>query len=291
VTGRVTAALGAVYVLWGSTYLAIRVMVETIPPLLGAGVRFCLAGAGLAVALRVVRGAASLRIARSGLLAAALTGALILAGGIGLLTVAEQDVPSGAAAVVIATVPAWVVLLRAVTGDRPPLSTVAAVAGGLAGVSLVVGEALSGRAAGEAVVALIVAAALTGLGLFLSPRLPLPRDALVATAYEMLAGGAILLVAGLAFGELGELGASSRSIAALAYLVLFGSVAAYGAFVWLLQNASPSLVSTYAFVNPVVAVALGALVLDEALTSGFLLGSVLVIASAGVIWRDARSAA
>jgi drug/metabolite transporter (DMT)-like permease len=279
---RVVAALGIVYVVWGSTYLAIRVMVEDVPPLLAAGLRFALAGVLLAGVLVGVGGPVRLRTTPREAASACLTGLLILVGGIGLLTVAEREAPSGLAALVIASVPLWVLILRAALGDRPQARTVVGVGVGLAGVTLVIGAGSDIDVRPWALATLVTAAVLTGLGGVLSARLAMPADAFAATTYEMLAAGVVLTLAGLAVGELGELhvaALSAASIAAFAYLVVAGSLVAYAAFVWLLDHANVSLVATYAYVNPVVAVALGWAVLGESLTLPIALGAAAVVGS------------
>jgi drug/metabolite transporter (DMT)-like permease len=289
---RVAGALGVLYLVWGSTYLAIRVMVEEVPPLLGAGLRFCLAGLVLAVVLLIVGGPARLRTGLREAASAALTGLLILVGGIGLLTVAERDAPSGLAALVIASVPLWVLVLRGAFGDRPRPRTIASVGIGLVGVGLVIVAGSSVDARPSALAILVTAAVLTALGAVLSNRLTMPSDAFAATTVEMLAAGTVLAVLGFAAGEADDLrvGAlSTDSLAAFAYLVVPGSLVAYTAFVWLLDNASVSLVATYAYVTPVVAVALGWAILDEAVTLPIVLGALLVLGSVAATPADDRS--
>jgi drug/metabolite transporter (DMT)-like permease len=280
VSGRAVLALGTIYVVWGSTYLAIRVMVESVPPLLGAGVRFLAAGALLAAGIALVRGRGALLVAPRALGACATTGLLILVGGIGLVTVAEQDVPSSLAALVIASVPVWVVLLGAAGSERLGPASLAGIALGVVGVALVTGGAGEAVDAPWALGLLLVAAATTAIGLHVSPHIALPPDALVATMYEMLVAGVVLTLLGVATGELGSLGSdafTTRSTAALLYLVVFGSIVGYGAFVWALQHLRPALVSTYAFVNPLVALVLGWALLDERLSPVAGAGAALVV--------------
>jgi drug/metabolite transporter (DMT)-like permease len=289
---RVSAALGVLYLGWGSTYLAIRVMVEDVPPLLGAGFRFALAGLLLAGALVALDGPARLRVSLRQATSAALIGMLVLVGGIGLLTVAERDAPSGLAALVIASVPLWVLVLRAALADPPRPRTVASVGVGLLGVSLVIVGGSNVDAGASALAILVTAAVLTAVGAVLSTRLSMPSDAFVATTIETLAAGAALTLLGFAAGEAGELriGAlPTDSVAAFAYLVVVGSIGAYTAFVWLLDNASVSLVATYAYVTPVVAIALGWAILDETITVPIALGALLVIGSVAVAPADDRS--
>lgn len=281
---RVWSALGAVYVIWGSTYLAIRVMVRDIPPLLGAGTRFLVAG-GVMLAVLAARGHA-VRVPRGALAATALVGVLLAAGGNGIVTVAEQEVPSGLAALLVASVPLWVVVLRiVVAGERVAAATLAGVAVGFGGLGVLL---LPGSRPTDAtttgVVLVLVAAASWALGSFLSPRLALPSDPLVSTAWQMLFGGVVLAVAGVAAGEPADVhAASAESILALAYLITAGSWVAYTAYAWLLQNAPLSQVATYAYVNPLVAVVLGWAILGEDLGPATLVGAGLVVASVAAI--------
>lgn len=283
---RVWAALGIVYVFWGSTYLAIRYAVETIPPLLSAGLRFGVAGLIMLVGVLAVRGTRTLRITRTQLLTGSASGVLLLAGGNGLVSVAEQKVDSGLAALLIACVPLWIVVLRTVLGDRPGLATASGVLLGLAGVALIfVPGGGSGSDLGYA--ALCVVAALSwAAGSLLVTRRPVPADPLVLTAVQMLAGGLVLLVLAPATGELSGFAAGAVSTASwvgVAYLVVFGSLVAFTAYVWLLGHAPVSVVSTYAYVNPAVAVLLGALIADERLTGAALAGGVVVLAAVAVV--------
>lgn len=283
----VWVALLIVYVVWGSTYIGIRVTVESIPPFLSAGVRFVAAGALMLAFLTVRRGWAAVRPTPRQLAAAVLVGALLLVGGNGLLVYAEQTVPAGLAALIIALVPLWIVLLRAAGGDRPPLATYAGVALGVVGVAVL---ALPGERPGDAstlgLVLCVLASLSWAVGSSISGRAGLPSDPFVGSAYEMLAGGAMLTAIGLASGEGGDLdlgAVSLRSAAGLAYLVVFGSLVAFSAYVWLLQNAPISRVSTYAYVNPAVAIALGALLLDEAITASIIAGGALIVGAVALV--------
>jgi drug/metabolite transporter (DMT)-like permease len=293
---NVWLALGIVYVVWGSTYLAIAIAVETLPPLLYSGVRFAIAGVILAAWLTLRR--VDLRVSRRELGGAATVGVLMLAGGNGLVSLAERTVPSGVAALIVASIPLWIVVYRMIAGERVGRDLFSGVFLGLVGVAiLVVPGGLNGTIDPLGALMLFGATLSWALGTFLSPRLGTPRNALVSTTYQMLAGGVVLIVAALPKGELAHLDAaifSTRSLIAFAYLVVFGSLVAYTAFTWLLQSASVSLVSTYAFVNPVVAVALGALILGEPITPTILVGAaVIVVAVAFIVFRQnaARRAA
>jgi drug/metabolite transporter (DMT)-like permease len=283
----VWSALGVVYLVWGSTYLAIAIAVQTLPPLLSAGIRFLLAGALLAVWIVARQGRAALRVSRAQLGGAALVGILLLAGGNGLVVLAERTVPSGLAALVVASVPLWIVVFRLIAGDRVAASLVIGVLVGFAGVAiLVVPRGASGEVDAAGLLMVVGASFSWALGTFASPRLPTPRDPLASTAVQMLAGGGLLIVVAIAIGEPAHADPSAFSTAsllALAYLVVFGSLVAFSAYTWLLQHAPVSVVATYAYVNPVVAVLLGALVLGEAVTPSMLIGAAIILAAVAFI--------
>jgi drug/metabolite transporter (DMT)-like permease len=284
----VWSALGIVYVLWGATYVAIRVMVEDVPPLLGAGLRFAIAGVAM-LGFLAARGR-PIRVPARSLGAAALIGLLLPAGGNGLVTVAERDVPAGLAALLIASVPLWVVLLRStVGGERVNGGTLAGVAVGFAGLGLLL---LPGSRPAEAtaggILLVLVAAGSRATGSFLSPRLSLPSDPLVSTGWQMVVGGGAMLVGALVTGEAGDLhlaDTATKSLLAFAYLVVGGSLVAFTAYAWLLQNVPISKVATYAYVNPLVAVLLGWALLSEELSVGTLAGAALIVASVATIVR------
>jgi drug/metabolite transporter (DMT)-like permease len=284
-------ALGIVYLAWGGTYPAIRVMVETAPPLVATGVRFIVAGVLLYGWLLVRGGRDRVRLPRRETAGAAIVGMVIL-GDIGLLALAEQEVPAGLAALIIASVPLWIVLLRLAAGERPARLTLAAVVAGLAGVALLVAPGGGSGAPLGWLLLLVGAAAIEATGQFFSPRAPLPADALVSTAVQLLAAGATLAVAGLAAGEKIDPGRfSGDALLAFAYLVGPGSLVAYAAFVWLLANVPISTVSTYAYVNPVVTVFVGWTLLDEEITPAIAAGALAVLASVALIVRDRDRAA
>jgi len=287
--------LGTVYVVWGSTYLAIRVMVRTVPPLLGAGLRYLVAGALLALALRLRRGRGSLGVDRRQVLSAVGVGSFLLFGGNGLVTVAERHVPSGLAALLVASVPLWVVALRPVLGERTGRLALVGTALGFVGVGLLV---LPGNRPGGAplgAMLLVVLAALSwASGSLLSRRVALPREPFLSTAVQMLGGGAVMTVVGAASGELGSAhpgSLSGESIAAFAYLVLAGSLAAFTAYAWLLQHVPIGRVATYAYVNPVVAVALGWLVLGEPIGTLTAVAAALVVGSVAITVRGDQGGA
>ncbi|MGW7327866.1 EamA family transporter [Streptomyces sp. NPDC054840] len=291
ISGAVWAALALVYVVWGSTYLGIRIVVETMPPFLSAGARFITAGLLLAAVVAWRYGPAALRATRAQLGSAALVGLLLVLGGNGLVVLAETSVPSGLAALLVAAVPMWVVVLRASTGDRPPPRTLAGVLVGLAGLAVLTSPGLSGAVRLSGVLMVVAASVLWSLGSFSAPRLKLPANPFTGSAYQMFAGGVAAVVVGLLRGEhrgLDPAAFSTASWLALAYLTVVGSLVGFTAYVWLLQAAPLSLVSTYAYVNPVVAVALGTLILDEALTWPIMVGGAIVVVAVGVIVSTER---
>jgi drug/metabolite transporter (DMT)-like permease len=284
----VWAALGVVYLVWGSTYLAIAVVVKTMPPLLTAGARFIVAGLLISLVIAVLRGWRSLLITRGQLLSAALVGGALLLGGNGLVMLAEQQIPSGLAALIIATEPLFIVLLRRFNAERVGRGTLLGVVIGFGGVALLVSGGLTGQFELIGILLVIGASIAWSLGSFYSPRLPLPADPFVSTAAQMLAGGVLLTVVGVAAGELPDVRPADfapESILALAYLIVFGSIAAFSAYTWLLQHASMSKVSTYAYVNPVVAIFLGWLILSEPVTAAMLAGGALIIAAVALVIR------
>jgi drug/metabolite transporter (DMT)-like permease len=281
-------ALVTVYLVWGSTYLAIRVVVETAPPLLAMGLRFLAAGTLLGAVLALRRGPAALRVTPRQLGGAATVGLLLLLGGNGMVAVAEQTVPSGITALLVAATPLWLVCLRTAAHDRPTARSLVGTVVGFLGIAVLVRP---GASLGEDVepwgLALVVAAAGSwAVGSFLASRLPMPADAFVATSWEMLLGGGAMALVAVATGELDGFSpgqVAGEAWAWLAYLVVVGSIVAFSAYVWLLHNAPISLTATYAYVNPVVAVVLGAIVLSEPVTAAVLLGGAVVVLGVGLV--------
>ena len=288
---QVWSGLWIVYLVWGSTYLAIRVMVETVPPLLGAGVRFTIAGAVMVAVLAVRLGPAAVRPTRGALLGAGLIG-LLLPGANAVVSVAEQHVPSSLAALLIASVPLWVILLRRGAGERVTRASFGAVLLGFAGVALLVRPGpQSGDASVVGLLTCVAAAVMWASGSFASRRVELPAHPLVSTGWQMLLGGIACLVAGLVTGEAPQVDAaelSVRSLLALGYLIVFGSWLAFTAYAWLLQNAPLSRVSTYAYVNPVVAIVLGWLILDEVVAPVTIVGAAIIVVSVALVVRSER---
>ena len=256
---RLATALTTVYVVWGSTYLAIAVAERTMPPLLMLSVRFVVAG-GLLYAWCVRRGhVAAARPGRREWLAAAVIGALLLAASTGGLAVAEMSVPSGLAALLVASIPLFMAILdRTVHGVRIPAAAGIGILTGLAGVAMLAGPSSGVGLTGGLL--LLVAAVAWAVGSVYARVAPQPRSVVLATAMQMLAGGAVLGVVGAARGELGQVhpaAVSAASLGALAYLIVVGGLLAYTAYSWLLQNSSTPVLSSYAYVNPAFAVLLG----------------------------------
>jgi drug/metabolite transporter (DMT)-like permease len=281
------AALWVVYLVWGSTYLGIKLAVRTLPPLLTAGTRFLAASAILAVVLVVAR--RSLRVERREALSAAALGVVLLACGVGLVHVAETRIDSGVAAMIAGSVPLQIVVWRALAGERVPRATVVAAAVGLAGLALVVGPGgLEGGSVAVGLLVMLTASVAWSRGSFVSRRLSIPGDPFVATVYEMLGGGAVLVAAGLVAGEGSRLDAGALQpgpLAAWAYLAVVGSVIGFSAYAWLLRNAPISQVVTHQYVNPLVAVALGALLLGERPGRSALAGAALIVGAVVVTAR------
>lgn len=286
-TGFIWSALGAVYIVWGSTYLAIRVVVETIPPLLSASARFVLAGAVL-YAFTIRRG--DRRGDRPGFAewrSATIIGGALLLGGNGAVVWAEQFVPSSIAALLIATVPLWMVILGgAVLRERVSWREVLGLVMGFGGLALLIRPTAGHGFDAGGIAALLFASLSWAAGSLYARKATLPSRPLVGTAMQMIAGGFLQGVVGIAMGELGDLHPSEfsfESLLGLAYLVTFGSMVGYAAYTWLLRVARTTLVSTYAYVNPVVAVFLGWVILDESITGRTLVAAAVILGGVALI--------
>ncbi len=289
------AALLVVWLVWGSTYLAIRVADRSIPPFAMAAARYLAAGALLyplawlgsrrpqAAAPRLAGGRASSRLAQWG--GMAVVGTLLLAFGNGGVSYAEQTLPSGLAALLVASVPLWMALAdRVINGQRIPLRGWIALVLGLAGIAVLARP--SGNGAVLPVLVVLGASVSWGIGSVLAGRLPAPASPLVGSAMEMLAGGIVLTVLAAATGELTHIDpahVSAQSLGGLLYLIGPGSLLALTCYVIALRRLPTAAVSTYAYVNPVVAVSLGALFLGERPTLGTLLGGAVVVLSVAML--------
>lgn len=297
----VLAAFAAVYVVWGSTYLGILWAIETMPPLLMASVRFLIAG-GLLFAWSVARtprapGAPRLP-AWPQWRAAAVAGGLMLGGGNGAVTVAEQWVPSGMAALLVASVPLWLVILDALFGSRsrPTRRAQVGLLVGFAGVALLAGAPGTGQGGALEILGTLLilggCAAWAAGSLYLRYA-PLPPKPLLWVSMQMLSGGALLGLVALATGEWADFHVeevSLRSALSLAYLIVFGAIVAYSAYVWLLRVSTPARVGTYAYVNPVIALFLGWWLADEPVGFRSLLAAAIIVGSVVVIVSESRPA-
>jgi len=275
---KVWTALWAVYIIWGSTYLFIAITVETLPPLLAVSTRFIFAGAILATIV-LARGG-TMRVTRRELASCALVGCL-LPGANAVLFYAEQDVPTGLASLLIASVPLWVVLLRLLAHERMSGAVLAGVGVGFAGVAILLQPSSGATTVGVGLC--LLSAVMWSVGTFSAARLPLPENAFAATSLQMLVGGLVMLPGGIATA--GSFSPSTSSVLAWFYLVTIGSVVGYTAYTWLIANAPLGLVSTYAYVNPVVAILLGVLFRNETLTVRILIGAAIVVSSVAVVVR------
>ena len=283
-------AFAAVYLLWGSTYLAIRFAIETLPPFLMAGTRFSLAGAIL-FTWALLQGD-SIRSSFSQWPKAFAIGALLLLGGNGGVTWAEKYIPSGFAALLIATEPLWVVVLNwAMSHKRPNWKVLLGVFIGLVGVALLVGGGLRGgiNASSISLIAAVVilfAAFAWAAGSVYASRYPIKTSTSMASGMQMLGGGSLLFLFGLIVGDAQRLNlgaASWLSIGAFFYLLVFGSLVGFTAYSWLLRNVSPARAATYAYVNPVVAVLLGWWLVNEPLTLRMVIAAAIIIGSVALI--------
>lgn len=286
--GMIVAALLVVYVVWGSTYLGIRVVVEEAPPMLSMGARFVTAGVLLGGVVALRGGLKRLRVTRREFAGCALIGLFLPVLGNGVVAVGEHaGAPSGIAALLIASAPLIIAILRFASGDRPRALSMVGILLGLVGLIYLV---LAGSGSGShhvpigASLLVLLASTCWATGSWVQPRLELPRDSFVMTVYEMLTGGVMLLVFGLLRGERADvLSYSGQTWLAWSYLVVFGSMLGFTAYVWLLTAAPISLVATYAYVNPVVAVLLGSLILNEPITRTVLIGGGIIVVAVMIV--------
>lgn len=282
------AAFGSVYVFWGATFLAIRFAIETLPPFFMAGTRHFVAGVILYVWSRL-RGAPAPTGAHWK--SAAVVGILLLCGGNGGVVWSEQRVPSGIAALMVATIPLWMVLLSWLwhRSSRPSLGLSIGLVMGFIGTAMLVvpsGREGSGHVDPLSAVVLMVASLSWAGGSLYSRRAHLPSSPLLATAMEMLAGGALLLVMGGVTGEWTRLhleALSAKSFLALIYLITFGSLVGFTAYIWILRVSTPAHVSTYAYINPVIAVLVGWAFAGEPLTLRTLLATAVIVTAVVLI--------
>lgn len=283
-TPAVAVALLIVYVVWGSTYLGIAVMIETMPPLLAAGIRYGLAGAIMVTVIAAharATGTAFSWPSRGQWAAAVIVGAFLLLGGNGGVVLAELLIPSGVAAVLIATVPIWLAVFDAILNRRRPSRLViGGLVAGLVGVAILLAPVADIGELNPVGVALVLGAAVSWAIGTLIGRRPIMRHDAFGSGMTMVGGGAALVLVGTVAGELGQAdlaAVSTESWIAFVYLVVFGSIVAFTAYSWLMANVPVAMVGTYAYVNPIVAVALGALILGESITPRTLLAAAIII--------------
>lgn len=285
---RVYVALLLVYFFWGSTYLGIRIANESLPPLLAAGTRFALASAALALIAGARHEWREHTPGRRQVAASAMVGVLLFAGGNGLVVLAELRIPSGVASLVVSISPVLVALISYAAFRQPPrVVQVAGMALGFAGIAVLAHPGATGAYDPLGLLEAFAGALCWSTGSVVASRADLPRTPLVAASLEMAVGGSSLILLGLVAGEAsGGVhldAASGRSLAALAYLVVFGSLLAFTAYSWLVRSAPLSLVFTYVYVNPVVAVLLGALLLGERISGSEVLGGAIILVGVATI--------
>jgi drug/metabolite transporter (DMT)-like permease len=283
---QVLLAFAAIYFLWGATFLSIRIAIESIPPFYMAGMRFLIAGAILYLWAR----RSSVRPSWAQWRGAIVIGALLMLGGNGGVTYSEQFIPSGMAALIVATIPIWIVVLEWLHRDtRPNLAVVIGLLLGLGGIGLLVehGQATGNSSATLLGLLILLPAAIAwATGSYYSPRVVQPSSPLLATGMQMLAGGAWLCLAGALMGETSAIRLdriTPASFLSLLYLIIFGSLVGYTAYIWLLRVSKPGIVSTYAFVNPVVAVFLGWLFFREPITPQMIGAAAIIIMGISLI--------
>lgn len=286
-TFAIVIALLSVYIIWGSTYLGIKIAIETFPPLLMAGIRFTIAGA-LLYGYVIVKERKHPKLIEWR--DTTIIGTLLLLGGNGLVVIAEQSIPTSIAAIIIATVPLWMIVIGWMmkSQTKPNRSTLFGTVLGFCGVAILMypshQENLHFDLLGLFLT--LLAAILWSLGSIYSQKATLPSSTMLSTAMQMITGGLVLVIVGTFTGEWQHLNPeafSSRSFFALMYLIFFGSLLGFSAYVWLLQNVSPYLASTYAFVNPIVALILGYFFADEVLSFKALIATVFIISAVVII--------
>jgi drug/metabolite transporter (DMT)-like permease len=283
---RIWAALATIYVVWGSTFLAIAVAVRDLPPFMSMAIRHLIAGAAVFGFMWWRRGG-RLGIGRREWAGAFVFGGALFLGGHGLLAWAQQDVPSGIAALLVGTIPLWfAILARLAFGERLGMRAMIGLVLGFAGLALLVDPTGEEGAKPIGALAIVFGAFMWAAGSLAVRRLPLPRDTLLAAAMGMLGGGTLLALVSAATGELNDATFTREAVAATAYLVVLGSFVGFSAYVWLLKVAPASTVSTYAYANPVIAVLLGWAFNNEAVTARTLVaGAAIVLGVALMVSR------
>ncbi len=292
---RIWLALGTIYIVWGSTYLGIKYAIDTIPPFLMGSLRFLVAG-GVLYLLAIRSGdTRGDRVGARQWMAALLIGGALLVGGNGGVILAEQYAPTGVVALLVATAPLWMAIIdRVVFGRRLPVLVIVGLLIGFGGVAFLIGSPGAGHINLFGAALALAAPVCWASGSVFTRHVKLPKRPLVAAGMEMLWAGLVFAIASVVTGELGRLHwqhVSTTSIVALLYLIVLGSLVGFSAYVWLLRSAPLSLVSTYAYVNPVVAVILGGIFLGEAITARLVIaGGIIVLAVALIVVARSRAA-
>ena len=289
---KLALAFAAIYLVWGSTYLAIRYAVETIPPLVTAGIRHTVAG-GILLAWAYARG---YRAKREHWIAGAIVGAFFFLIGHGTLHWAQQHVASGLAALLIATEPMFILVLAWASGQQKiSRASALGLALGVVGVAILTGMEVSAKDTSLlGMIAVLIGSASWAAGVVISPKVKLPSDALARTAVPLVCGAVMLLASAGITGEFNGLhwsAISLKSILGLAYLIVFGSIVAFTSYTWLLQRCAPALVATHTYANPVVAVLLGWLLASEGLTMRVVVASIAILGAIVLIRRGERTTA
>jgi len=292
---RIWLALGTVYIVWGSTYLGIKYAIDTIPPFLMGSLRFLVAGGVLYLLAIRSRDSRGDRVGARQWMAALLIGGALLVGGNGGVILAEQYAPTGVVALLVATAPLWMAIIdRVVFGRRLPVLVIVGLLIGFGGVAFLIGSPGAGHINLLGAALALAAPVWWACGSVFTRHVKLPKRPLVAAGMEMLWAGLVFAIASIVTGELGRLQwqhVSTTSIVALLYLIVLGSLVGFSAYVWLLRSAPLSLVSTYAYVNPVVAVILGGIFLGEAINARLVIaGGIIILAVALIVVARSRAA-
>jgi len=289
---KVALGLGTMYIAWGTTYIGIAFTIETMPPLLSMSFRFVAASLALFLFIGLRNGWAALRLTHKEFMSAIFLGVLMLGVGLGTMALAQKVVPIGVASLIVAAMPIWTALFRTLDKDRPKRTSLLGIVAGLIGIAIIMlpGQTIARPDSGGQNVTLWMFIILFGnlcwsLGSFIAPRMKTPSNPLVLSTYEMAGAAGALFIAGMIHQESISdfMDASVRSWGGWIYLVIVGSLIGYTVYTWLLENASITMVSTYAYVNPVVAVALGIVIFNESLTTNILVGGFIVIVSVAIV--------
>ena len=289
---KVALGLGTMYIAWGTTYIAIAFTIETMPPLLSMSFRFVAAALVLSIFIGLRSGWQSLWLNKREFSSAIFLGVLMLGVGLGTMALAEKVVPTGVASLIVAVMPIWTAIFRTFDNDRPPALSLLGITAGLIGIGIIMlpGQTIArpdsdGQSVTLWMFIILVGNLFWSLGSFIAPRLETPSNTLVLSTYEMAGAAGALFIAGLIHQESISdfMSASTRSWGGWLYLVVVGSLIGYTVYTWLLENAPITLVSTYSYVNPIVAIALGIAIFNEALTTNILVGGAIVIASVAIV--------